>query len=318
MRTPWFEALAATTLNSSERPALALLEKGGEPRAALVLAVDKGGIARALTAPYSSVFSVAAASAADAKALGAGLAQLGFGALTLDCLDEADPLNAAFLAGLGHSGLLTARYRHFASWRERTGDFSSYWQRRPGPLRETVRRKGRRAQAQGAQFLCLAAPQEIGAGLAEYESLYRICGKVPEPHPAFMATMVRNLAAEGSVRLGLMRLGGQTVAAQIWLARAGRATIFKLAHRPDQAALSPGTLLTHWMLSTLLPGDQIAYVDFGRGDDRYKRDWLCERAFRAGVIACNPARFSGLRHIATDILPTWTGRLFRRPSVPAP
>jgi hypothetical protein len=318
MRLPWFEALAATTLRAGERAGIALLEDEQQARAALVLAIDGRRIARALTAPYTSIFSVAAQSPADAKALGARLAQLGAGAMMLDCLDENAPANAALLDGLACSGFISARYRHFANWRERTGDFSAYWQRRPGPLRETVRRKTRRASQRGAEFLCLAAPDEIAAGIAEYEALYRVCGKVPEPHPAFMAQMMRNLAPEGSVRLGLMRMEGQTVAAQIWLVRSGRATIFKLAHRPDMASLSPGTLLTHWMFSTLLPGDQIIDVDFGRGNDRYKRDWLSDCVFRTGVIACNPAKLSGLRHIATDILPTWTGRLLRRQDVPSP
>ena len=146
LRAPWFAALAATTLAPGEEAAVAILEEQNQPRAALMLAVDGHGMARALTAPYTSLYSVAAGNPADAEALGARLAQLGLGAVMLDCLDEAAPLNAAFLAGLGRSGLVSARYRHFANWREDIEDFSAFWRRRPGQLRETVRRKSRRAR----------------------------------------------------------------------------------------------------------------------------------------------------------------------------
>ena len=116
MRLTWFETLAAATLAPGEQAGIALLEEEGEPCAALALALDRHGIARGLTAPYTSTFSVASRSDSDAMMLGAQMGQLGLGALMLDCLDETALSNRAFLAGLAQSGLVNARYRHFANW----------------------------------------------------------------------------------------------------------------------------------------------------------------------------------------------------------
>jgi CelD/BcsL family acetyltransferase involved in cellulose biosynthesis len=126
-----------------------------------------------------------------------------------------------------------------------------------------------------------------------------------------MPRLLDSLAHEGAVRLGFLLIGGETAAAQIWLVWGGRATIFKLAHHPRFLGLSPGTILTHRMFNHLLPRDRITVVDFGRGNDRYKRDWLSNCVLRGGVIACNPGNLKGLCHIATNILPTWAGQALR-------
>jgi CelD/BcsL family acetyltransferase involved in cellulose biosynthesis len=117
--------------------------------------------------------------------------------------------------------------------------------------------------------------------------------------------MVEELAARGEIRLGLLYLQGCAVAAQIWLVADRQATIFKLAHRADWLAYSPGTLLTHWMFSQLLTQEKIRRVDFGRGDDAYKCNWLRQRSYRWGIVACNPRNPAGLLDIAAQILPTW-------------
>jgi CelD/BcsL family acetyltransferase involved in cellulose biosynthesis len=109
-----------------------------------------------------------------------------------------------------------------------------------------------------------------------------------------------------------MVIGDVPAAVQIWLVREGRATIFKLAHRPEFDGHSPGTLLTHWMMSELCSRGEITEVDLGRGDDAYKRQWLHESSFRVGLIACNPASVRGLYRIASDVLPTRIARFVRR------
>ena len=99
-------------------------------------------------------------------------------------------------------------------------------------------------------------------------------------------------------------IDGLPVAAQIWLIQQGSATIFKLAHDPAFDNQSPGTLLTHWMLRQLHDKEGAHDVDFGRGDDAYKRLWLGLSRDRHGILAANPRSFKGLATIAFDILPS--------------
>jgi Acetyltransferase (GNAT) domain len=318
MSAGWFRSLAATTLRPGESAVLALISTSGIARAALPLVRSGAGTLRGLTALYTTRFGVAAQSPADAAALGRGMGALVAGVLRLDAWDRDCAASKAFMDGLKSSGLAVAQYRHFANWRQRVDDFSSYWASRPSRLQQTVRRKSAKALGAGLKFLCVESPDDIAAQTPRYLRLYAECGKVAEPDPDFLPTMMRNLGAEGSLRLGFLLVGAETAAAQIWLVKHGRATIFKLAHHPRFIALSAGTLLTHRMFTHLLSRDRITAVDFGRGNDGYKRDWLDACDFREGVIACNPTSVVGLCHIATNILPTWAGQILRRsgPSLP--
>jgi CelD/BcsL family acetyltransferase involved in cellulose biosynthesis len=310
----WFSALASGTLGRGEDAFLAALRGRTGFVSALPLVRAAGGAFRALTAPYSTKFGPAALSGADAYALGAKLGRLVSRRLDLDAMDVGLPLTGAFLDGLQQSGLVTASYRHFANWYEDIESFESFWATRPARLRETVRRKGRKVREMGGTFVILSAPREIENGMASYRDIYADSGKIAEPHPDFMGLMTRKLSARGDVRLGLLLINGEPVAVQLWLLCGRGATIFKLAHREKFSACSPGTLLTHWMFSQLVPALQIKRVDFGRGDDLYKRDWLRFCTFRRGIIACNPTNLAGLRDIAIDIFPTWTGRVMRQAS----
>ena len=102
----------------------------------------------------------------------------------------------------------------------------------------------------------------------------------------------------------MQMIDGTPAAAQIWLVQEGRATIFKLAHDPAFDRQSPGTLLTHWVLSQLHDQDGVRDVDFGRGDDSYKRLWLSLTRDRVGFLAANPRSLKGLATVISDILPS--------------
>ena len=120
-----------------------------------------------------------------------------------------------------------------------------------------------------------------------------------------MLRPVRRLYA----RLAIAHIDGEPAAAQIWLVRPPRATIFKLAHDPKFDAHSPGSLLTRWLLQHCLEQDGVREFDFGRGDDAYKRLWLGQCRLRYGLVAANPRTLHGLYRFVVDILPTRIARL---------
>ncbi len=295
----WFESLAATTLDPGEDAVFVVGFEDGAAKLALPLA-RKGKSMRALTAPYTTLYRPALCVPRLAHALGARAREYVAGALRLDAMDPNDPGVAAFLEGLMESGLAAARYRHFANWFEPVATFDAYWAARPSRLKATVRRK--LAQAHTIGFRCYR--ENFDEAVAIYEDIHRASWKKPEPHPRFIADMVARLSREGFVRMGVMTLEDKPVAAQIWLVCARKATIFKLAHREDAANHSPGTLLTHWMLSKLVGEEDLEEIDFGRGDDTYKRDWMSQSRARIGVVAGNWRNAAGLVAIAREILPT--------------
>jgi CelD/BcsL family acetyltransferase involved in cellulose biosynthesis len=304
----WFGALAETTLGLGEEAVLVVAFEDGAAKAALPLA-RKGPRMRALTAPYTTIYAPALSDAKWARFLGVNAQRYVAGSLQLDALDPADPGAAAYLKGVASSGLVAAQYRHFVNYYEPITTFEEYWNARPSRLKATVRRKLTQARALKVDFRCYR--RGLDEAVAIYEEIYRASWKVPEPHPRFIAKMVDKLARQGFVRLGIMMLERRPVAAQIWLVCRRKATIFKLAHREDAANHSPGTLLTHWMMETLVREDNLDEIDFGRGGDAYKHDWLDRERLRIGLVAGNWKSAAGLGVIAGGVLPTRMSAILR-------
>jgi len=62
----------------------------------------------------------------------------------------------------------------------------------------------------------------------------------------------------------------------MWTVEGGTAFIHKLAHRESAKALSPGSVLSAALFRHVIDEDRVATIDFGTGDDPYKRDWMEE------------------------------------------
>ena len=309
----WFEILAATTLSKREEACVAaLVDEKGAPQSAVPVAAVDGRVIRGLTSPFTTLFSPPLGSQDDARILGRLLAAKAGATFRLDALDGADPAAKAFAAGLEEGGLAVAWFRHFANWFERIEDFSRYWDSRGSQLKSTVKRKSASLSRDSRlefDFLDLTGGWREAAEI--YNGIYARSWKPPEPHPQFMDALLEKLGASGIARLAVARINGTPAAAQVWLVQGARATIFKLAHDPAFDRHSVGTLLTHWILQKLQDAG-VREVDFGRGDDSYKRQWLGARRDRLGLLAANPRSLKGLVTLFRDILPSRFKTILRR------
>lgn len=211
-------------------------------------------------------------------------------------------------AGVRTVGLRVVRFDHFGNWSEDVAglDWSAYLLRRPGALRETVRRRLRRAEnVDGAQFDLFTQPVHMDEATEAYQSVYSRSWKDTEPFPDFNAALMRAMAVLGVLRLGVWSIGTQPVAVQFWVVKDGTAIVLKLAHDEAFKTSSPGTVLTALMLRHLLDQDHATRIDFGRGDDAYKQGWAAQRRQRIGLLLVDPWQASGmaalLRHAAGRI-----------------
>jgi len=175
-------------------------------------------------------------------------------------------------------------------------NFAGYWAQRPGALRETVRRKGRK----GLVSLNISSHFDPGEWDA-YETVYRLSWKPGEGSPDFLRRWAQADGAAGRLRLGIARIDGQPVAAQFWTVEGDTAFIHKLAHDERFRKASPGTLLSAAMFEHVIDTDKVCLIDFGTGNDPYKQDWMEEvrprwrvRAWRKGAIRHWPAMLRAL------------------------
>lgn len=161
--------------------------------------------------------------------------------------------------------------------------FADWWAERPGALRSTVKRKGSKG------LVALEIHSNFDDKLwDEFEAVYRESWKPPESHPDFLRHWARREGQAGTLRLAIARIEGTAVAAQFWSVDDGVAYIHKLSHISGRDALSPGTLLTHALFAKAFDEDKVTRIDFGTGDDGYKRDWMEHSAPLMTITAWDP------------------------------
>ena len=273
--------------------------RDGEKAAWLFLAVE-GSKASAYTAWYSLRFNGIGDFDAMTPLAGA-IRKSGIAELELAPLEDPEPLAAAFRAA-GWRVRLTEKT---GNWRVRTEgeDFTAYWGKRPGQLRSTARRKAKAAGLEIEIFDRFDA-----AAWAAYEEVYQASWKPEEGSFPFLHALAEQEGAAGTLRLGVARKDGSPLAVQLWLVENGEATIHKLAYREDAKELSPGTILGEAMFRRAIDRDRVRVIDYGTGDDAYKRDWMEERRPLWRLQAFNPGTLRGLAGAARAL----AGRLRSR------
>lgn len=286
----WFEALVAAALPPGTQPQFWMIRDGGRPLLLLPMLAGPGRWLCSLTTVYTTLFQpLTAPDTTDAELRAAGIAAgrlcRAWPHATLEALDADWPGLPPFLAGLRAAGLGVRRYQHFGNWHEPVATWDAYLASRPGPLRETIRRKSRAcARMPEVRIEVVSGGDALAPALEAYESVYARSWKQPEPAPGLAAALLPRAASAGALRLGVMWAGSQPVAAQYWTVRDDVATVLKLAHDDAWRALSPGTVLTAHMIRSLIDGDGVRSLDFGRGDDAYKQSWAGLRRQRIGVL----------------------------------
>jgi hypothetical protein len=308
----WYSAVEAAAVPAGGVAAYLVV---GAPPVAVVSMLRGPHGAASLTTPYTCLWSLLTAPGVSAGGLHAVGYALGrwcraWATVRLDAMDAGDARWGHVLRGVRDAGLVVLRFDHFGVWQENVAGLSwdSYLARRPGALRSTLRRRGERLAAGGIGFRVVDGSGALTAGIAAFESVYRRSWKAAEPFPAFNASLMEFAGAAGVLRLGLLERDGMAIAAQVWIVADACAVALKLAYDEAVRGESAGTVLTGRMIAYLLERDRPVVLDFGRGDDAYKADWVSQREQRAGVLLARWSSIGGALAIARHA----TGRVVRR------
>lgn len=264
-RLPWWQALA----DHCGLQSLLAVAREGEEIAVLPLQGDKGHLT-ALANWYSFRFR-AVTSAGGARLLAALAADIGSRAhrITLSGLPDEDGSATLIERAFRDAGWITSReacdVNHILEVGGRS--YEDYIAGRPGPLRTTLKRKSGKVETR--------VLTHFDPGVwADYEAIYAQSWKPSEGSPDFLRAFADAEAAVGRLRLAVAHADGQAVAAQMWTVERGTAFIHKLAHLESAKALSPGSVLSAALFRHVIDVDRVGLVDFGTGDNPYKRDWM--------------------------------------------
>lgn len=305
----WFRNLTETVFAADAGVCLHVLRVNNHPVAALPLhvrATARGYEARALGNFYTCLYAPAlhedlaahelAALMADVKRVHAPLASI-----SLTPLDSKAPSSALMLQALRLARLHTYSHEAFGNWfLPVTGSCADYLADRPGELRNTLKRMGKKFAAAGGRFEIADQPDQVAAAMAAYSAVYSSSWKKPEPFERFMPGLAQLCAAKGWLRVGLAWLGDRPIAAQFWIVAGAKAHIYKLAYDAEFRQFSPGSLLTAQLMQRVIDGDGVHEVDYLKGDDAYKNQWMTHRRERLALLAFNPRTAGGLLGMARE------------------
>jgi hypothetical protein len=315
----WFRALAGHGFPAPPRVRLLVAADAGSGRsAALALREGDDGTLESLSNYYSSLWGPAGdLHPVPPEMLQRACARLRadrarWPVLRLQPLDTEDPFFAGMLDALRRAGYWADSYFCFGNWYLRVDGrrFDDYFAALPSPLRHAVARGRRRLDRQGAWDLAVhrSPGAALEAAIADFAAVYGRSWKPAEAAPGFIAELARVAAARGWLRLGVLRIGGEPAAAQLWLVKDGKASIYKLAYARGLERFSAGSVLTAALMRDAIDGDRVAEVDYLTGDDAYKRDWMSHRRERRGIVAFHPGTLAGMRAAGRH----WLGRGLRR------
>ena len=271
-RLAWWQGLAA---HCGLAPTIAVARS--EQALAVLPLTGTGGHLEALANWYTFRFRPVISPGGDAPALLEAIARdLARRAhrVTLTGMPDEDGSASAVEAAFRAAGWIVRReacgVNHVLPVEGRS--YARFLAARPGPLRTTLKRKAGKVETR--------VLTRFDADVWDaYEAIYRESWKPEEGSPAFLRAFAEAEGAAGRLRLGVAHavageLAGQAVAAQMWTVEGNTAFIHKLAHRQAAKSLSPGSVLSAALFRHVLDTDRVGLVDFGTGDDPYKRDWM--------------------------------------------
>lgn len=330
---PWFRNLTRTTMDEGDELRIYGVETDApEPKAlAILIARHPARTGKILglraLAGFTNFYSMEFAPVIDpvaenveevTRVLIQGLAaeKPRWEMVKLQAMDPATPIFSVLENQFREAGLLVQNRFDFVNWYERTAgvSYEQYVKSLSGKMRNLLKRRTRKLERSNeVRYLLITDRTGLDDALADYQTIYEKSWKEAEPYPVFVGGFVEACVEAGVLRMGMLYVDEQPAAAQIWTVCNGSATIYKLAYDERFRDLSVGSILTARIMEHVLDKDHPHTVDYGHGDDPYKKDWLRERRERRTLIAYNPRTIRG----AAAALYQIGGRAIKRFLVPA-
>ncbi|MBD3609860.1 MAG: GNAT family N-acetyltransferase [Gammaproteobacteria bacterium] len=288
---PWFESLIKFGLDDEHTLLLACVINGDRVLAILPLMKANDKAWYSLKHGYTPISSLLLADDDQESilaCLGEGLAQSPITGLLLEPVAGDDELLLGLQKVLEAYGFhCEYRFRDY-NWIYRLNgqSYAEYLASRPGKLRSTISRKGRKLEREHGYEIRLYRDADVAPAMSDYYKVVDASWKQNELDNAeFMADFVEAFTTAGWSRLAILYVEGEPIAAQLWFVHHGKASIYRLSYAKEWRSYSPGSILTAYLMEYVIDTDKVEEIDFLTGNDAYKQDWMSERRERV-VLSC--------------------------------
>ncbi|NQY63579.1 MAG: GNAT family N-acetyltransferase [Alteromonadaceae bacterium] len=173
--------------------------------------------------------------------------------------------------------------------------FEQYYNQRPSQLKNTARRKEKKLR--GQHHIDVKIITELASFkqyFSAYQTIYQQSWKGEESSFAFIENICQQAIEQNKLRMGILLVDGVAAAAQIWFLENKTASIFKLAYDPTYQSFSVGTILSMALSKFVIEDDQVTKIEFGMGNESYKKDWMNKNTQRVTVEVFNSRTMRGI------------------------
>ena len=237
-----------------------------------------------------------------------------WGLVDIDLMDSASRNYPLLIGSFRAAGWVVRPYKHIVTVYEVTTgvSYSDYLASRPSVLRNTLKRKTKQLEKSGqSRFELITRGTQLDKGIEAYVRVQAASWKEPERFAKYEAGLIQECAAAGVLRLGVLYLDDVPTAVQFWIIAGGRATIYKLHYDETFKRLSVGTILTAHMMRHIIDVDHVDEIDFGRGDESYKRAWLPRERQMCGFVAFHWKNLAGLTNLTHQLVAELSSNVVR-------
>ena len=292
---PWFENLVDTALKTEQSMLLACVTEGDTILAILPLIQQTDGQWESLSHSYSTHYTILLQGSEKSQilaCLASGLNLLPFNTLRLKPFDENDQKVHGLQQAMENIGISCHLGFRFYNWSYslQGQSFEQYLAKRPGRVRNTIARKERKLEREQGYDIRLFTDQQIALAMADYNIVYKASWKATEVSYDIMLSLIERFAKRGWLRLAVLYIQDQPVAAQIWFVVHNKASIFRLVYDESWKQYSPGSILTKFLMEYVIDTDKVDEIDFLTGNERYKQDWMSQRNARWEMICANTCK----------------------------
>ncbi|HEX6706128.1 MAG TPA: GNAT family N-acetyltransferase [Albitalea sp.] len=298
----WYRNYLKTVAKPADELFFHVLRRRGQAIAVLPIGVKRGRFGRqveALGNYYTAFYAPVLHPEVDAAAFAVLLADVKrrhapMASMRLQPMDPQAPGFRVLVEAARAAGLLPFEFHCFGNWYLRNHvDWPTYLAQRTSKMRSNIKRMDKKLAQDGGTVEIYSEPVDGRRAVDAFQKVYSASWKNDEPYPHFMPGLIATCAERGWMRLGVVWLRGQPIAAQLWMVSHRKADIYKVAYDETFKDYSPGTVLTARLMQHVIERDGVEEVDYLIGDDGYKKLWMSDRRTRSGVVIYNPRTVMG-------------------------
>ncbi len=165
---------------------------------------------------------------------------------------------------------------HHKNWTYKNNGetFKEYLNHSPSRIKDIERKERRLVKDHKVTFKIHVDETDIEKYTQDYLEVYNNSWKNQEPYKGFIPNLLKLCAREGLLRLGIIYIDSKPAAVQFNIFHNKTCLIYKLSYHEKYKNLSAGAILSFKMMQYAFDQDHAESIDYGSGDDAYKKEWM--------------------------------------------